>query len=496
MSKRTLQAPVWFAGLIVAAALAIGGLAGQMVKGGPVFTVAAAGPDNRTDAAGVSATFAPVVRSAAPSVVNVWASKVVRSQGAESLEPLLKDPFLRHFFGDMFGQLQQPRERRERSLGSGVIVSSDGYILTNYHVVEGATAVKVSLNDRREFTARVIGTDSKTDLAVVKIDQKDLQPIRLGDSSKVEVGDIALAIGDPFGIGRTVTMGVVSAVGRGGLGIEEYEDFIQTDAAINPGNSGGALINANGDLIGVNTAILSAGSGGNQGIGFAVPVNMARDAMDQIVRNGKVSRAYLGVVIQEVTPDLATAFKLKGPQGALIGQVAKDSPAEKAGLRAGDIVTQLDGNPLNDSRTLQLAIAQMKPGRTIRLTVLSDGKQHEVSAPLTEPPVEPKEHESTPSQSPAAQILDGVEAATLTANIARELQLPADTKGVVLTGVAPGTSAAQAGLSRGDVVLEVNRKPVSTVEQFDKLMREGAKQTIVLFINHGGRTSYVAIPAP
>src|SRR5262245_23560880 len=306
---RTLHTPIWLAVVVIAGALLIGGLAGQMASG-PTFSVRAAGPPGPDTRDGLSFTFAPIVKKATPFVVNIWSSKVVRNpQGAPS-SPLFDDPYFRQFFGETpFGQMQVPRERRERSLGSGVIVSNDGYILTNSHVVEGGADVKVSLSDKREYQARVVGSDAKTDLAVVKIDEKNLTPAVLGDSSKVQVGDIVLAIGNPFGIGRTVTMGVISAIGRGGLGIEEYEDFLQTDAAINPGNSGGALVNANGDLIGINTAILS-GSGGNQGIGFAVPANMARYVLEQIVENGKVSRAFLGVSIQEVTPDIAAAFKL------------------------------------------------------------------------------------------------------------------------------------------------------------------------------------------
>jgi serine protease Do len=493
MSKRIVQTPIWVAAGIVAAALVLGGFAGQMTRGGPVFTVAAAGPDVHTDV-GVRTTFAPIVKIAAPAVVNIWSSRLVHTQ-PNDMQQLQQDPFFRHFFGDMFGQLQVPRERRERSLGSGVIVSRDGYILTNYHVVENGSDVKVSLNDRREFPARVIGSDSKTDLAVVKIDQTDLQPIKLGDSSKVEVGDISLAIGDPFGIGRTVTMGVVSAVGRGGLGIEEYEDFIQTDASINPGNSGGALINMDGDLIGISTAILSSGSGGNQGIGFAVPVNMARSVMDQIVRSGKVSRGYLGVALQEITPDMANAFKLKDLQGALIGDVERGSPADKAGLHPGDVVIKLDANLVPDSRSLQLAIGQMQPGRVVHLTIIRDGKQSEVSATLVEHPNPPKKEESSSNErdSSASQILDGVQATAMTSQIARELQLPANTKGVVLMEVAPGSAAADAGLKRGDVILEVNRKPITTLEQLAQSVSHSGKQPIILFLNRSGRTIYAVI---
>jgi serine protease Do len=491
MFRRTLRTPVWVAGFAVIFALLVGGVAGQMLVGRPVFTVAAANSDTRTSLDG---SFAPVVQKVTPSVVNIWSSKIVKTQGDQSLLPFLQNPFFRQFFGDQFGQLMIPRERRERSLGSGVVVSPDGYILTNNHVVEGASDIKVSFSDKREFPARVIGTDAKTDLAVVKIDQKDLTPITLGDSTKVEVGDLALAIGNPFGLGRTVTMGVVSAKGRGGLGIEEYEDFIQTDAAINPGNSGGALVNVRGELIGVNTAILS-GSGGNQGIGFAVPTNMARYVMEQIVTTGKVSRAFLGVTIQEVTPDIAKAFKLEKSQGALVGDVAKNSPADKAGIQPGDVILGLNGNPIPSSRELQLAIAQMKPGTSVRLTISHDGNQRDVQITLSEQPAEVSKAE--PAREPseeAAPALDGVNATVMTPEIARQLELPANTKGVVITGVASGSAAAEAGLQRGDVVLQVNRTPVTSVEQFDQSVRAQGDQPVILFINREGHTSYIDIP--
>lgn len=354
--------------------------------------------------------------------------------------------------------------------------------------------MKVSLSDKREFSAKVIGTDPKTDLAVVKIDQKGLSPIRLGNSTNVQVGDLALAIGNPFGIGRTVTMGVVSATGRGGLGIEEYEDFIQTDAAINPGNSGGALINASGDLIGINTAILS-GSGGNQGIGFAVPVNMARYVMDQIVRSGKVSRAYLGVAIQEVTPDLAASFKLPSARGALIGDVAENSPAAGAGIRPGDVILRLDGNPVEDSRSLQLAIAQMQPARSVRLGIFRDGSERELEVTLGEQPAETAKRQPSSSSDQTPAGVEGMDATTLTPDIARQLGVPATTKGIVLTRVAPGSIAAEAGLERGDVVLEVNRRVITSVEEFESAVRDAGGQSLTLFINRQGRTTFVVLPA-
>jgi Trypsin-like serine proteases, typically periplasmic, contain C-terminal PDZ domain len=258
-----------------------------------------------------STSYAPIVKEVLPSVVNISSSKVVKASD-DGMEQLQMDPMFRQFFGQ--GGMEAPKDRREKALGSGVIVSPEGYILTNNHVVDGATDVKITLSDKREFKARVVGADPKTDIAVLKIDTSNVTPLTIGDSSKVEVGDVAIAVGDPFGVGQTVTKGIISAKGRGGLGIEDYEDFLQTDAPINPGNSGGALVNDRGELIGINTAIISHGSGGSQGIGFAVPANLARQVMDQILKNGKVVRAYLGILPQDVTPSMAKAFGEKKPR--------------------------------------------------------------------------------------------------------------------------------------------------------------------------------------
>jgi serine protease Do len=435
-------------------------------------------------------TFAPVVQKVMPSVVNVFSSKKVRND--RTFEPFFDDPFFRRFFGDNFWGRPIPRERQERSLGSGVIVSPDGYILTNNHVVDDATDVKVSLSDKREFTARIVGKDSKTDLAVLKIDQSGLPTVSLGDSTKVQVGDIVLAIGNPFGVGQTVTMGVVSATGRGGLGIEEVEDFIQTDAAINPGNSGGALINASGELIGINTAILSR-SGGNQGIGFAIPVNLARNVMDQIIHGGKVTRAFLGVTIQPVTADIAKAFKLGKSEGALVADVSPNSPAERAGLKAGDVITKVDGQTVADSRALQLMIGQMKPGRTVRLSVNRDGTERDVTATLGEQPSENDNSGSRAGGTSADRVLDGVSVETLTPELAREFGLSRTMKGVLVRRVDPDSAAAAAGLERGDVILEVNRHPVETVEQLNRYINESNSDSTLLFVNRDGRTRYVVI---
>ncbi|HYT08919.1 MAG TPA: trypsin-like peptidase domain-containing protein, partial [Rugosimonospora sp.] len=339
MNHRFFQIRRSIALVSLAAAVVIGGALAWMISssahtvlgaGSPVTLRIAgnapAGPVNFNEG------FSAVVEPLLPAVVNISTSKVVKNQ-QRGENPFFSDPFFRQFFGNPFGDgdrdQQQPKEQREHSLGSGVIVNPDGYILTNNHVVEGATDVQVTLSDKRTLKAKVVGTDPRTDIAVLKIPASGLSTVTLGDSAKAKVGDIVLAIGDPFGIGETVTMGIVSAKGRRDLrleGPEGYEDFIQTDASINPGNSGGALVNTRGELIGINTAIISNGGGGNQGIGFAVPVNMARTVMEQILKTGKVSRGYLGVMIQEVTPDLGKAFNLPSAEGALVGDVTPDSP--------------------------------------------------------------------------------------------------------------------------------------------------------------------------
>src|SRR5579864_151663 len=277
-------------------------------------------------------SFAPVVKRAMPAVVNISSSKVVKAQ--QMPRGMFDDPFFRQFFGGRIPEQQQPRSQRETSLGSGVVVSPDGYILTNNHVVEGATDVKVSFANKEEYPAKVVGTDKYTDVAILKIDKKGLTALPFADSARAEVGDVVLAIGEPFGLGQTVTMGIISAKGRAGLGIERYEDFIQTDAAINRGNSGGALIDTKGELVGINTAILSGETGGNQGIGFAIPANMARNIMDQILKKGKVTRGFMGILPRELTPDMAKEFNLAGGPGVLIAQVSPNTPASKAGLKA------------------------------------------------------------------------------------------------------------------------------------------------------------------
>ena len=378
--NRISRYPVW---VIAALMLSIGAIAGgafvgsSMIQAGhaPASAVAAAAPAVR-EAVTMPATFAPVVKAVLPAVVNISSTRVIRTSGRSD------NPFDDLFPG--FGFRMPDRPLRQQGEGSGVIVSADGYIVTNNHVVDGATELNVSMSDKREMKARVIGTDSQTDIALIKVDARDLPHVTLGSSGAVEVGDIALAIGNPFGLGQTVTMGIVSATGRGGLGIEDYEDFIQTDASINPGNSGGALVNTKGELIGMNTAILSR-SGGNQGVGFAVPVDMVRQVMTQLKEKGVVTRARLGLYFQELTPELASALGVKTTKGAVVRDIVPDGPAAKSGLRKDDVIVAMNGKDI-DGRSLRLAVGSMAPGTTVDLRVLRDGAERKYSITLDRMP--------------------------------------------------------------------------------------------------------------
>jgi serine protease Do len=432
--------------------------------------------------------FASVIDPDLPAVVNISSTKVVKQQ--VNMPQLFDDPFFRQFFGGQAPQMQ-PRTEREHSLGSGVIVNPDGYILTNNHVVAGATDVEVFTQNRKEYRARIIGTDPRTDIAVLKIDATGLPTFTLGDSSKLKVGDVVFAIGDPFGIGETATMGIVSATGRAlGGAIEHYEDFIQTDAAINPGNSGGALIDLHGNLVGINTAILSGGGGGNEGIGFAIPINMAREVMEQIVEHGKVIRGYLGVTIQDVDPDMAKAFGLSQGGGALIGDVRPGGPASRAGLKRGDVVLQLDGKAVTSSGDLSLRISEMAPGSVAHLQVYRNGRTQQVNATLGTYP------ENGQTSQPAAgsgAALNGLHVQNLTPEIRQQLGLPAGSIGVVITEVDPSSAAAAAGIQQGDVIEAVDQKPVHNVQQYQQVLAGLGNQPVLLLLNRGGTTLFVVV---
>ena len=451
----------------------------------PVFVsraIGAAASEN-----GNAMGFAPVLKPVLPAVVSIASSRIVK---VPQNQFFFNDPFFQQFFGRQFQGA--PRQEREQGLGSGVIISADGYILTNNHVIDKATEIKVILSDKREFPGKVVGADPKTDIAVVKIKATGLPTVTLGDSSKLEVGDYAFAIGNPFGVGETATMGIISATGRNGLDIEDYEDFIQTDAAINPGNSGGALLNARGEVIGINTAILSGGSGGNQGIGFAIPINMAKYVMDQILKHGKVMRGYIGVGIQEVTPELAKQFNVPAEKGALVREVESNSPGAKAGLQTGDVITEMNGQPIAGPNELSLKVGMMTPGTTVHLNVVRNGETRDVNLTLGEAPsgkVAGKTTEGSAENSP----MKGVQVDELTGDIRQQLGLGPDVKGVVVTDVPAGSPASEAGLQRGDVIEQVNRHPVDSVAEYQHLIHEAGAQALVLLVNHNGNTVFLVV---
>jgi serine protease Do len=450
-------------------------------------------------------SFAPVVKQVAASVVKVEITTKSKTVPMPQM-PFGNDELFRRFFGQQFngqqqfnpgeqeqGQGRTMRTPREHGLGSGVIVSKDGYILTNNHVVEEADTIKVTLNDGREFTAKVIGRDPKTDVAVVKVDAKNLPFITIADSDKIEIGDLCLAIGNPFGIGQTVTMGIVSAKSRGNLGMgTDYEDFIQTDAAINPGNSGGALVDAEGRLIGINTAILSR-SGGYQGIGFAVPVNMARSVMESLITNGKVVRGYLGVGIQDVTPALAQEFKLPEGHGALVADVMPHSPADRAGLKSGDVIVDFNRKPVTDSRHLKLQVAETTPGATVPVEIIRDGREKTLTVSVKELPGSEQEANANDSSKNANDTLNGVTVSDLDENARGQLKLPQNVKGAVVTDVDQNSAAYEAGLRPGDVVEEINRTSVNNAEDAVKLTTNVKDKVVLLKIWSKGGSRFVVV---
>jgi serine protease Do len=432
-------------------------------------------------------SFSPVVKRVGPAVVQVFTTG--RSRPAQFSGPPGMEEFFRHFFG---GRMPQTPERVLRGIGSGVITTQDGYILTNNHVVEGADEVKVALQDGREFDAKVVGRDPKTDVAVLKVDAKDLPAITIADSDLVEVGDLVLAVGNPFGIGQTVTTGIVSAMGRSGATGIDYEDFIQTDAAINPGNSGGALVDSEGRLIGINTAILSR-SGGHQGIGFAIPSNLARDVMESIVQSGKVTRGFLGVAIQDINPALAKEFNMKDTRGVLVSDVTPNTPAAKAGLKSGDVITEFNGRAVSDSRRLRLEVARTQPGKTVPLKFIRNGAQKTLQVTVREIPGTGQVAAAERETDGDTLVLQGVAVSDLEPRLRRQFNLPANLRGAIISEVQPGSAAAQAGLRAGDVILEINRKPVANADQAIELTQNTGRKQTLLRIWRDGSSRYVIV---
>lgn len=476
-----------FLGLILLAA-SVSACSGQsrllnLAPAQPSATIAPA-----DSAATIQASYADLVSRVSPAVVTIRSTERAR---APQQFPFMDDPMFREFFGDRLPQ-QQPR--RVQGVGSGVIVNPDGYILTNHHVVDGALEIRVELTDRRTFTAKLVGSDPPSDLAVLKVDASNLPTLTLGDSDKVRVGDFVLALGNPLGIGQTVTSGIVSAKGRAtGLSDGSFEDFLQTDAAINRGNSGGALVNTNGELIGINSQILSP-SGGNIGIGFAIPSNMAKAVMDQLLKTGRVRRGMLGVTIQSVDADLAASLNLPAARGAIVTSVAPDGPAEKAGIRRGDVITAVNNQPVSDNNTLRNQIARLAPGSSVEVTALRNGRDQNFRAVLAELPERQRaDTEESSSGRGSANEKFGLTLQSLTSEMASRYGLDADDQGLLVTRVDASGSAANAGIRVGDLIQEVNRQQVRTVAEFSSAVQQSGSRPALVLIKRRNAVIYVTL---
>jgi Do/DeqQ family serine protease len=416
-------------------------------------------------------TLAPLVEKTRPAVVNI----ATRGRTSVQNNPLLNDPFFRRFFQD-FGNV--PQHQETSSLGSGVVIDAGkGFIVTNHHVVEGADEIQITLHDGKEYAATLVGSDPEADVALLKVDAKNLTEIAMADSDKLRVGDFAVAIGNPFGLGQTVTSGIISALGRTGLGIEGYEDFIQTDASINPGNSGGALVNLNGDLIGINTAIIAAGGQGNVGIGFAIPINMVRQIVDQLIEFGEVRRGMLGVIMQNLTPELAKAFGLELNSGVVISKVIEGSAAEEAGLKAGDVVVSINGEPIKSASAMRNAVGMLRVGEKMKMEVIRDDRRKTLTAVIKDQVDEAVEGKKVHERLAGATI---------------EQSNEGDDVYLVVTEVEQNSPAWQSSLRKGDIILSVNRKAVKTLEDFKQAVGDKSKQ-ILLNIQRGRSALFILI---
>ncbi len=444
-----------------------------------------------TTSTGIRTSFAEVVNRVSGAVITIRTESRVR---APQQFPFMDDPFFRRFFGE---RSPVPPEQLQRGLGSGVIVSPDGYILTNHHVIDGAQKIEVEMGEQRVVDAKLIGSDPPSDLAVLKIEQAGLPALALADSDKVQVGDVVLAIGNPLGIGQTVTMGIISAKSRRtGLSNGSFEDFLQTDAPINRGNSGGALVDSTGNLVGINSQILSP-TGGSIGIGFAIPSNMARNVLDQIVKNGKVRRGHLGIVVQPVTQDIASNLGLSSARGVIVSQVQPSSPAERAGLKQGDVILALNGNTVSDPNSFRNEIAATAPGQTVTLRISRGGNEQELRPTLAEFPAE--ERQGGPSENGPSESREnddgrlGLSVQPLTPALAQEMGLRSDTQGLVVMEVDPLGPAADVGIRRGDVIEQVNQRPVRSVAELRAAIDRAGNKPLLLLVNQRGITVFITV---
>jgi serine protease Do len=444
-----------------------------------------------------SQTFVSIAKEVSPAVVTVSAAKVFKLSDARRPTPNgyedgPADPF--NFFHRFFEEGppgSEIPEHRMQGLGSGVIVAEDGYILTNNHVIESADEIEVGLEDGRHLEGKLIGTDPKTDIAVIKIDASGLPIAEMGDSDDLEVGEWVLAIGSPFSenLSHTVTAGIVSGKGRSNVGLTDYEDFIQTDAAINPGNSGGALVNVEGRVIGINTAIATR-SGGSQGVGFAIPINMAREVMGALIRDGKVTRGWLGVQIQNLTDELAEAKGLKVSEGVLVGDVLDDGPAEKAGLKRGDVITHFEGRATKNTSQLRNMVARTQPGSRVELTVMRDGHERAVTLELGE--LKDEELAAAPVVERSAEKL-GIEVRPVTPELREQYELDHD-EGLVVTDVVRGSQAERQGIREGDMILEINNKTISTLRDYERILDDiDEDETVLFLVEREGTTHFAAL---
>jgi len=496
ISKRVARTAI----AVLASGLLIGGAAWRTIAadGQTTAHVATVTTPITHAVAGGRDSYADVVDVVAPAVVTIHAEGKAKVSPTQFQLP--DDDFFGQFFGRQFGQGRRgttPRSFKQRALGSGVIVTTDGYILTNYHVVDGADEIKVDLTDGRTLSAKVIGTDKPSDLALLKINASDLKAIALGNSDAVKVGDVVLAVGNPLGVGQTVTMGIISAKSRStNTGDGSYEDFLQTDAPINHGNSGGALVNTKGELVGINSQILSSNDG-NIGIGFAIPVNMAKHVMDELRTHGKVTRSQLGVTVQTVTSDLAESLGLKNAHGAVVSSVSPASAAERAGVKRGDVIESFNGQPVHDTNTLRNRVAEVGPGRTAELVINRDGSEKKLTVTLDEANPEKLargrgDRDGAPGEADDTAAL-GVSVAPLTPELRERTRAPKDAQGLVVEDVNPDGRAAAAGIQPGDIIEEVNRQPVKSVEDLRSALKKATERPTLLLINREGSDIFVTV---